>query len=107
MLVGEKVRLTNRITAALKNYYPQVLAWFEDKDTQVFCAFVERYPTLKAAQAGTPAALTEFFTRHKVVRRSAIKRRIEQIAQGSPLPEAAVIVEPSQWLVSDHAKLFS
>jgi transposase len=100
MLVGEKVRLTNRITAALKNYYPQVLDWFEDKDTQVFCAFVERYPTLKAAQAATPAVLTEFFTRHKVVRRSAIERRIEQIAQGSPLTEDAAIVEPSQWLVS-------
>ncbi|OLP18363.1 hypothetical protein BST81_11250, partial [Leptolyngbya sp. 'hensonii'] len=33
MLVGEKVRLTNRITAALKSYYPQVLDWFEDKHT--------------------------------------------------------------------------
>jgi hypothetical protein len=50
-LVGEKVRLTNRITAALKNYDPQVLSWFKDKDTQVFCEFVEQYPTLKAAQA--------------------------------------------------------
>jgi len=41
MLVGEKVRLINRIIAALKNYYPQVLDWFEDKDTKVFCEFVE------------------------------------------------------------------
>jgi transposase len=99
MLVGEKVRLTNRITAALKNYYPQVLDWFEDKDTQVFCWFVERYPTLKAAQAATSEELSLFFTSHKVVRRSAIHRRIEQIAQGSPLTEDAAIVEPSQWLV--------
>jgi transposase len=99
MLVGEKVRLTNRITAALKNYYPQVLDWFEDKDAHVFCLFVERYSTLKAAQAATPAELTEFFTAHNVVRRSAIERRIEQIAQGSPLTEDAAIVEPSQWLV--------
>jgi len=36
MLVEEKVRLTNRITAALKGYYPQVLEWFADKDTQIF-----------------------------------------------------------------------
>jgi transposase len=99
MLVGEKVRLTNRITAALKNYYPQVLDWFEDKDTQVFCAFVEHYPTLKAAQAATPEELTLFFTSHKVIRRSAINRRIEQIAQGSALTEDAAIIEPSQWLV--------
>lgn len=99
MLVGEKVRLTNRITAALKQYYPQVLDWFEDKDTKVFCLFVERYPTLKAAQAATPEELTQFFTSQRVVRRSAIKRRLEQITQGSPLTEDAAIVVPLQWLV--------
>jgi hypothetical protein len=56
--VGEKVHLTNRITSALKNYYLQVLDWFEDKDTQVFCEFLQRYPTLKAAQAATKSELT-------------------------------------------------
>ena len=67
MLVGEKVRLTNRIIAALKNYYPQVLNWFEDKDTRVFCEFVKRYPTVTAAQAATAAELTQFFRTHGVV----------------------------------------
>lgn len=100
MLVQEKVRLTNRITAALKNYYPQVLEWFEDKDTQVFCAFVEHYPELKAAQAATAQELTAFFRRHQVIRWSAITRRIQQIATSSlPLTEDAGIVEPMQWLV--------
>jgi transposase len=66
---------------------------------QVFCLFVEHYPTLKAAQAATSEELTRFFTSHKVVRRSAIHRRIEQIAQGNALTEDAAIVEPSQWLV--------
>jgi transposase len=100
MLVGEKVRLTNRIIAALKNYYPQVLDWFEDKDTQVFCEFLERYPTLKAAQAATPAELTQFFRLHHVIRRSAITRRLEQIATaGIPLTEDPGIVEPMQWLL--------
>ncbi|MBF2020017.1 MAG: IS110 family transposase [Hydrococcus sp. C42_A2020_068] len=100
MLVGEKVRLTNRITSALKNYYPQVLDWLEDKDTQVFCEFLERYPSLKAAQAATVAELTQFFRVHHVIRRSAITRRIEQIAaSGIPLTEGPGIVEPMQWLV--------
>jgi transposase len=31
-LVNDRVRLTNRITAALKAFYPQVLGWFRDKD---------------------------------------------------------------------------
>lgn len=100
MLVGEKVRLTNRLTSALKNYYPQVLDWFEDKDTEVFCAFLEAYPTLKAAQAATAQELTRFFRSHHVIRRSAITRRIEQIAaSGIPLTEDPGIVEPMQWLV--------
>ena len=61
MLVGEKVRLTNRITSALKNFYPQVLDWFEDKDTQVFCEFLSHYPDLLSAQAASADELTEFF----------------------------------------------
>ena len=100
MLVGEKVRLTNRIIAALKNYYPQVLDWFEDKDTKVFCNFVQQYPTVKAAQAASAEELTQFFRTHGVVRRSAITRRLEQIANaGIPLTEDPGIVEPMQWLV--------
>lgn len=99
MLVSEKVRLTNRMTAALKNYYPQVLEWFEDKDTQVFCAFLEQYPTLQSAQKATPEEIEQFFKSHNVTRKSALTRRLEQIAQGSPLTQDQAIVSTSQWLV--------
>lgn len=100
MLVGEKVRLTNRITSALKNFYPQVLDWFEDKDTQVFCEFLSHYPDLPSAQAASADELTEFFKGHKVIRRSAITRRIAQIHTSGPsLTEDPGIVEPMQWLV--------
>jgi hypothetical protein len=71
MLVGEKVRLTNRITAALKSYFPQVLDWFDDKDTLVFCAFIEQFPSVMAAQAATPEQLTQFFCSHQAGRKSA------------------------------------
>lgn len=40
VLVNDKVRLTNRITAALKSYYPQALQWFYDIDTKTFCDFI-------------------------------------------------------------------
>ena len=30
-LVADRVRLTNRITGALKNYFPQPLQWFDDR----------------------------------------------------------------------------
>ncbi|MEO1211317.1 MAG: IS110 family transposase [Cyanobacteria bacterium J06638_20] len=98
-LVGEKVRLTNRMTAALKNYYPQVLNWFKDKDTHVFCEFVAQYPTLKVAQAASEHELRAFFKSHHVVRESAIQRRLNQIQTDVPLTEDASIIEPLQLLV--------
>lgn len=99
MLVGEKVRLTNRITASLKSYFPQVLDWFEDKDTLVFCELLEQYPDVQAAQAATASQLTQFFRVHKVIRKSAISRRIVQIkTAGPPLTEDGAIVIPAQAL---------
>jgi len=44
--IAEKVRLTNRLTRALKPYCPQVLEWFKDKDTRLFCDVLTRWPTL-------------------------------------------------------------
>jgi transposase len=99
MLVGEKVRLTNRITASLKAYFPQVLDWFEDKDTLVFCAFMEQFPSVHTAQAATPEQLTQFFRSHHAGRKSAIARRIQQIQDaGPPLTRDEAIVVPAQAL---------
>ena len=99
MLVGEKVRLTNRITASLKSYFPQVLDWFEDKDTLVFCSFMEQFPSVIDAQAATPQQLTQFFCSHQAGRKTAIARRIQQIQEaGPPLTRDDAIVVPAQAL---------
>jgi Transposase len=98
MLVGEKVRLTNRITDALKHFYPQVLEWFADTDTQVFCLFLERYPNLEAAQAADPQELTHFFRSHQVVQSKTITRRLTQIQQTPLTTTDPAILEPFQWL---------
>jgi len=49
-LVGDNVRLTHRWTSALKNSFPHVLQWFQEKDTAILCDFLSRWPTLKAVQ---------------------------------------------------------
>lgn len=77
-----------------------MLEWFEDKDTQVFCEFLSRYPSLKAAQADPKAELEQFFRTHHVVQAKTINRRCEQIEQGVVLTEDAGIVEPLQLLVA-------
>ena len=35
-LVNDKTRFTNRLCNTLKQYYPQALDWFEQRDTQLF-----------------------------------------------------------------------
>ena len=62
-LVHDRVRITNRLTNALKNYFPQVLEWFKGKDTVVFCDFLTRWTTIKQAKRARKATLQRFFLR--------------------------------------------
>src|SRR5918912_1401807 len=39
-VVGDQVRITNRLTSTLKNYFPHVLQWVQEKDTALFCDFL-------------------------------------------------------------------
>jgi len=45
-LVADKSRFVNRLCRALKQYYPQALGWFAQRDTRVLCDFIERWPNL-------------------------------------------------------------
>ncbi|MCP4288130.1 MAG: IS110 family transposase, partial [Gammaproteobacteria bacterium] len=38
-LVDDKTRITNRLRSTLKQYYPQMLEWFEHLDTVLVCDF--------------------------------------------------------------------
>jgi transposase len=98
-LVADKVRCTNRVIAALKNYYPQVLDWFEDKDTTVFCHFIQRWPTLQAAQRARKDTLYKFFTAHNVRYPKVIERRISTIKEAAVFVTDAGVIEPNRELV--------
>ena len=98
-LVADKVRLTNRITAALKNYYPQPLDWFQDKDTDIFCDFLIRWPTLKQAQRARKQTLLTFFTDHNARYPDVNTQRVEAIKAATPLTCDAGVIQPQQLLV--------
>jgi hypothetical protein len=50
LLVGDRIRFTNRLRSAFKQYFPQTLDWFEHIDTMLFCDFLSRWPTLSAVK---------------------------------------------------------
>jgi transposase len=99
-LVEDRVRLTNRITNALKQFFPQVLYWFREKHTAVFIAFLERWPTLQAAQRAKSETLVAFFHAHNVRRADAVARRVEAIRSERPLTTDRAVIAPFQLLVA-------
>src|SRR5216684_3348189 len=84
-VVDDRVRITHRLTRTLKNYVPHVLQWFQDKDTTVFCDFLSRWPTLKAAQLARRSTLETFFRDHHVRAADLIEKRIQAIKTATPL----------------------
>ena len=99
-LVSDKVRITNRLINALKNYFPQPLQWFRDRDTVLFCDFLSRWPTLKQLKRARRSVLEAFFYEHNVRRRTVIEERIEAIRSALPLTEDPAIIEPQSLLVA-------
>jgi len=98
VLVSDKVRITNRITAALKSYYPQVLQWFNDIDTQMFCEFMQKWSTLEKAKYARKSTLTKFFKSHRCVRSAVIEKRLKAIQQAMPLTEDNGVIVPFERL---------
>src|SRR5499433_363846 len=98
-VVGDKVRITNRLTSTLKNYFPRVLQWFQEKDTAIFCDFLSRWPTLKAAQLARRATLETFFREHYVRYAEVIAQRIAAIKSATPLTTDDGVIAPNTLLV--------
>jgi hypothetical protein len=85
-LVGDKTRFVNRLVNTLKQYFPQVLDWFEHRDTVLFCDFLTRWPTLAQVKRARKASLETFFKTHNVRFESVIAARISGIRTATPSP---------------------
>jgi transposase len=98
-LVGDKVRITNRLTSALKHYFPHVLRWFHDKDTVIFCDLLAQWPTLKAVQLARRSTLERFFRDHHVRYADVITQRLDAIKRATPLTTDEGIITPNALVV--------
>jgi transposase len=97
--VGDKVRLTHRLTSALKNSFPHVLQWFDEKDTPLCCDFLSRWPTLKATQLARRSTLEAFFREHHVRSADLIATRLQAIKSARAWTTDEGIITPNALLV--------
>jgi transposase len=98
-VVGDTVRLTQRLTSALKNYFPHVLPWFQEKDTVLFCDFLSRWPTLKAVQLARRSTRDAFFRAHHVRATAVIDTRLQAIKSAIALTTDDGVITPNVLLV--------
>jgi len=98
-LVDESKRITNRLTDALKQYYPQAVRWFEEKDTVLFCDFLTRWPTFKQVKQARRATLESFFREHHVRSARLVEERLAAIKNATSLTEDIAVIMPHRLLV--------
>jgi transposase len=95
-MVGDRVRLTNRLRNTLKQYYPQTLEWFDRIDTKLFCNFIERWPTLIQVKRARTTTLTTFFRAGNTRNPALLETRIASIRSSQHLTLDEAVIEPNQ-----------
>jgi hypothetical protein len=93
-LVGDKTRLTNRLANTLKQYFPQALDWFDQRDTLLFCDFLARWPTLVQVKRARVSSLKAFFHAHNTRRPEVIGARLDSIKAATSLTEDPGVIDP-------------
>jgi transposase len=94
-LVGDQTRISNRLTALLKGYFPQVLHWFPDIRTNLVCDFLLRWSSLEALRGVRRATLLKFFREHNSHRKQTLDARLDAIKEAAPLTAAAAVINSS------------
>lgn len=90
--VNDRTRISNRMTALLKAYFPQVLGWFDDLRTTLGCDFLLLWPTLAAVQNVKPKTLEKFFCAHNSVRKETTQRRLTSLKEAVPLTTDRAVI---------------
>lgn len=93
--VEQRVRLTNRLTANLKGYFPQALACFDDLGSALACDFLERWPSLGEAKHAREETLHAFFRERHVRAEARIVERIALLKAGVPLSADGGVLVPA------------
>lgn len=93
--VEQRVRLTNRLTANLKGYFPQALDCFDTLDTQLVCDFLTRWPSLGEVKRARTQTLRAFFHQHNVRGEALITARIDRLKGAMALTTDAGVIMPA------------
>jgi transposase len=99
-VVDDRTRLTNKLQAALKRFYPQALKLVgEELSCPMTLEFLSRWPTLGALQRARPATIRDFYTTHGCRSEQSLVERLEVVNRAVALTEDPAIVEDGVMLL--------
>jgi len=85
-LVGTRTSLTNKLTQALKDYYPQALGLIGKYIySPLSCAFLTKWPSLQALQKSRPSTVTQFYHTRNSRSTKLMEKRHQIIANSVPM----------------------
>jgi transposase len=97
--VDDKTRYLNRLTAQLKMFFPQVLAWFSTPDTVVVTRLLQKWSTLEELQRA-PIGEVAGFLRQNRIEESRIVTLQELIGKAIAAIKDKAVVESSMLIVA-------
>src|SRR5262245_5643817 len=97
-LVNQSTALTNQLTALLKGYYPQALAWVGALDSTRACDFLQQLPTLQSLQASSRRQIRRFYERHPRAGLD-LNEQFKQIRDARALTQDEAVLESSALIV--------
>jgi transposase len=89
--VRDSTRLTNRLTACLRQYYPEALDFFEDVAGKTVLEFIAAFPDFAAASRLSRREVKRFLVEHHCHGEAPLER-IVAVLIGNPTPVPAVVV---------------
>ena len=94
-LVDDRTRLTNRLTALLKTYFPQALDWAGELSKPAAGEFLSQWPSLEALQAAGRSTWRRFYRSHRRLSPQELDQLLKAIAQAQPLTRDRALLEAS------------
>jgi transposase len=96
--VDDRTRYVNRLTAQLKMFFPQLLAWFDDVDSVIVNQLLRKWPTLEQLQQAKCSRVAEFLRKHRVPE-ARVEVLQQAIATAIPATKDCAVVEVSVLIV--------
>ncbi|GAA4872654.1 IS110 family transposase [Ferrimonas pelagia] len=94
--VNDRRRLANRLICCLKHYYPQILELFAHRDTDLFCEFILRWPSLQFVKAAQKRTIRHFFNKRGGPCVPRTELRIQALYQARELTDDWAVLMPHQ-----------